>query len=188
MIHGKYINQGGDLTDVLKVRQLSLCDAIENISPEADEPDALAVNILVDLPVESANGEKKKVYMGCGRILCDIDRFRFYIDQVAILPEFRHCGYGEFALRMLVDKANLCGAQKVWLKLPEKWASKEAEETALKFFAGMHFHPEAYDESVSDESVSDETASGKTASDKAAFGAGRWMSADIKDFHSCCHQ
>ena len=184
MIHGKYINQGEELTDVLKVRQLSLCDAIENVRDEADELDVLAVNILVDLPVEkmkaagtiagtsttdglingvgisttdglingvgtnsiddagslktvSAGVDGKPVlYMGCGRILCDIEKFRFYIDQVGILPEFRNHGFGEFALRMLVDKANVCGAQKVWLKLPEKWVNEEAKERAVKFFTG----------------------------------------------------
>ncbi|MCQ2513052.1 MAG: GNAT family N-acetyltransferase [Lachnospiraceae bacterium] len=219
MIHGKYINQGEELTDVLKVRQLSLCDAMENISGEADELDGLAVNIMVDLPLEDTGAAasesenavgpgacesgakrftgkaletakigvdgKPVLYMGCGRILCDIDRFRFYIDQVGILPGLRNHGFGEFALRMLVDKANLCGAQKVWLKLPEQWASEEAKERALKFFTGMHFKFEAYDEETEAQAAQD------GASAQAAGGAfaneGRWMAADIDDFHACCH-
>ncbi len=266
MIHGKYINQGEELTDVLKVRQLSLCDAMENIRPEADDMDPMAVNILVDLPLEtlagidlekygqligdaseleeddaelcdgaedvadeeacadaelcacaegageastgdiagacansapgkvkSAAGGKKVLYMGCGRILCDVDRFRFYIDQVAVLPELRKQGFGEFALRMLVDKANICGAQKVWLKLPETWASKEAEAQAMKFFTGMHFKPEAYDEKeagLADEQGSMGKVAGACTTGTAATGAGfesHWMAADIADFHSCCH-
>ena len=201
MIHGKYINQGEELTDVLKVRQLSLCDAIENISGEADELDGLAINILVDLPLEETGAAgkaletakineygKQVLCMGCGRILCDIDRFRFYIDQVGILPGLRNHGFGEFALRMLVDKANLCGAQKVWLKLPEQWASEEAKERALKFFTGMHFKFEAYEE---DAEGQDGQAAQTGRSEQSAGGAsaneGRWMVADIDDFHACCH-
>ncbi|MCQ2530953.1 MAG: hypothetical protein MJ086_06830 [Lachnospiraceae bacterium] len=222
MIHGKYINQGEELTDVLKVRQLSLCDAIENISGEADELDGLAVNILVDLPLEDAGAAdaaggtgvtgvgvgastdgpvnkaletakineygKQVLCMGCGRILCDIDRFRFYIDQVGILPGLRNHGFGEFALRMLVDKANLCGAQKVWLKLPEQWASEEAKERALKFFTGMHFKFEAYEEDAEgQDGQAAQTGLSEQSAGDASANEGRWMAADIDDFHSCCH-
>ena len=156
MIHGRYLNQGEDLTDVLKVRQLSLCDA--GMNTEEDPLDPEAVNILVDLQDEMTDGAWP--YIGCGRILCDVENFRFYIDQIGIRPEFRRKGYGEFALRMLVDKANLCGAKKVWLKLPDDWdLSDPAHEEALRFFQQMHFSQEEE----------------------------RWMSADIEAFHSCCH-
>lgn len=156
MIHGRYLNQGEDLTDVLKVRQLSLCDAGMNTAEDHLDPEA--VNILVDLKDEMTDEEWP--YIGCGRILCDVENFRFYIDQIGIRPEFRGKGYGEFALRMLADKANLCGAQKVWLLLPEEWdLSDPAHEAALRFFEKMFFTHEE----------------------------GRWMSADIAAFHSCCH-
>lgn len=156
MIHGKYINQGEDLTDVLKVRQLSLCDAQMETGEDALDPEA--VNILVDLTDEPEAG--KNTYIGCGRILCDVEQFRFYIDQVGILPAFRKKGYGEFALRMLVDKANLCGAKQVFVKLPDDWdLSDPLHADALQFFKGMHFD----------------------------FVTDRWMAADIDAFHSCCH-
>ena len=157
MIHGKYLNQGEDLTDVLKVRQLSLCDAQMNTGRDAlDDED---VNILVDLVDEP--DVKNGTYIGCGRILCDVEQFRFYIDQVGILPAFRKKGYGEFALRMLVDKANLCGAKQVWVRLPDEWdLSDPAHADALKFFETMHF----------------------------TFVTDRWMAAEISAFHSCCHE
>lgn len=157
MIHGKYINQGEDLTDVLKVRQLSLCDA--QMDPAEDALDPEAVNILVDLKDELEEGTDP--FIGCGRILCDVEQFRFYIDQIGIVPAFRKKGYGEFALRMLVDKANLCGAKQVWVKLPDAWdLSDPAHADALRFFKTMHF-----------EQVTD-----------------KWMAADIDAFHSCCHE
>jgi N-acetylglutamate synthase-like GNAT family acetyltransferase len=100
-------------------------------------------------------------FIGCGRILCDVEQFRFYIDQIGIVPAFRKKGYGEFALRMLVDKANLCGAKQVWVKLPDAWdLSDPAHDDALRFFKTMHF-----------EQVTD-----------------KWMAADIDAFHSCCHE
>ena len=157
MIHGKYINQGEDLTDVLKVRQLSLCDAQMNTAKDA--LDSEAVNILIDLQEEEGAGGD--AFIGCGRILCDVEQFRFYIDQVGIIPAFRKKGYGEFALRMLVDKANLCGAKQVWIKLPEEWdLSDPSHADALQFFKGMHF----------------------------TFVTEKWMAAEIDDFHSCCHE
>ena len=76
MIHGKYINQGEDLTDVLKVRQLSLCDA--QMDPAEDALDPEAVNILVDLKDELEEGTDP--FIGCGRILCDVEQFRFYME------------------------------------------------------------------------------------------------------------
>lgn len=101
---------------------------------------------------------------------------------------------------MLVDKANVCGAQKVWLKLPEKWVNEEAKERAVKFFTGMHFRFEAYDEtpiaqaiqSVQDVQSAEAVRSAQTVRPAQAVGddfanEGRWMVADIDDFHACCH-
>jgi len=194
MIHGKYINQGENLTDVLLVRQLSLCEGISGGECDStsmiDELDPLAVNILVDIPVEEdsfetsigeafENGNEAsedaldgpRVNIGCGRILCDVDHFRFYIDQMGIIPQYRHQGYGEFALRMLVDKANICGADKVWLKLPACWneeagcsLSSKCRSRAMSFFTKMKFVPAENPDAT-----------------------GEWMVANISDFHNCCH-
>lgn len=123
MIHGKYISQGGDLTEVLKVRK-------EIFGAEADERDPDAVNILVSL-VE--NAQDAGTVVGCGRLNFDLDHFRFYIDRVGILEKYRRNGFGEFALRTLVDKVNQCGAEKVYV---EKAAvtNKEAESFFRKLF------------------------------------------------------
>lgn len=180
MIHGKYINQGEDLTDVLKVRQLSLCDGVNgnsdgvladiDVSTLLDDLDPLAVNILVDIP-EGEDEDGPRINIGCGRILCDVDHFRFYIDQMGILPAYRHKGFGEFALRMLVDKANVCGADKIWLKLPSCWTldsgcsfADTCKTRAMSFFTKMKFVPA-----------------------ENADAEGEWMVADISDFHNCCH-
>lgn len=124
MIHGKYINQGEDLSEVLKVRQ-------EIFSAAQDEKDPEAINILVSL---IADAKDEGTVVGCGRLNFDMEAFRFSIDYLGIKEEFRHNGYGEFALRTLVDKVNQCGADKVFV---EKDLIRTEE--AASFFEKMFF-------------------------------------------------
>ncbi|MBR3308391.1 MAG: GNAT family N-acetyltransferase [Lachnospiraceae bacterium] len=126
MIHGKYINQGEDLNEVLKMRE-------EIFSVGGDEKDPDAINILVSLEADAAD---EGVLIGCGRLNFDLDAFRFSIDFVGIREEFRRNGYGEFALRTLVDKVNQCGADKVYVE-KELVQTEEAEH----FFKKMFFVP-----------------------------------------------
>ncbi len=126
MIHGKYINQGEDLSDVLQMREV-----IFGVGEDAKDPEA--VNIVVRL-VENAADEGTLV--GCGRLNFDLEAFRFSIDYLGILEECRHNGYGEFALRTLVDKVNQCGAEEVFV---EKALITNPE--AEKFFKKMFFEP-----------------------------------------------
>ena len=138
IIHGTYINQGEDLSEVLKVRETIFGTGVDERDPEA-------INILVSL-IEDA--EDKGVVIGCGRLNFDIENFRFYIDNVGILPEYRRNGYGEFALRTLVDKVNQCGAPKVSLE-KQKLDSEEAKT----FFTKMFFTQDAEDENFLSASV-----------------------------------
>lgn len=126
MIHGKYINQGEDLNEVLKMRE-------EIFSVGGDEKDPDAINILVSLEADAAD---EGVLIGCGRLNFDLDAFRFSIDFVGIREEFRRNGYGEFVLRTLVDKVNQCGADKVYVE-KELVQTEEAEH----FFKKMFFVP-----------------------------------------------
>lgn len=131
MIHGKYINQGEDLSSVLRIRR-------EIFGTEADEKDPEAVNIIVSL-IETA--EDSGTEIGCGRLNIDLENFRFIIDMLGILEDFRHKGFGEFALRTLVDKVNQCGADRVYL---EKKSIQSAE--AERFFRKMFFEQDPEEE------------------------------------------
>lgn len=148
MIHGKYISQGEDLTEVLRIRE-AVFGAGE------DERDADAINILVSLE-ESAGDEGTPI--GCGRLNFDLDHFRFYIDRLGILEEYRKNGYGEFTLRALVDKVNQCGADHVCVE-----KDIVIGETAERFLKKMFF------------------TSGE--GDEASF-----LTAQITSFHTCCHE
>lgn len=127
VIHGKYFNQGEDLSEVLNIRK-------EIFGQEADERDPEAVNILIRLMDEA---DDPGIPIGCGRLNMDLAHFRFYIDQLGILEEYRKNGFGEFALRALVDKVNQCGAEKVFIEKKEI-AGEEAEG----FFRKMFFTPD----------------------------------------------
>ena len=126
MIHGKYVNQGEDLSQVLEIR-----NAI--FAAGEDEKDQDAVNLLVSL-VENAEDEGNII--GCGRLNLDLAAFRFEIDYLGIKEEFRKNGFGEFGLRALVDKVNQCGAPCVYIR-KEKIQTPEAE----RFFKRMFFEP-----------------------------------------------
>ena len=126
MIHGKYINQGGDLTEVLKMRQ-----EIFGTGEDARDPDA--ISILVSL---ERDADDPGIPIGCGRLNFELENFRFIIDSLGILADFRRNGYGEFALRTLVDKVNQCGAEQVYIE-KDLLQSEEAE----KFFRKMFFAP-----------------------------------------------
>lgn len=127
LIHGKYTGQGEDLSDVIKVRR-------EIFGCGEDDADKDAVNLLVSL---KDNARDTGEVVGTGRLLLDIDRFMFFIDFVGIIPEARRRGYGEFALRALVDKVSQCGAEKVYIE-KEKINSSEAQV----FFERMFFTPD----------------------------------------------
>ncbi len=126
MIHGKYVGQGEDLSEVLPVRE-----AIFGV--REDEKDSDAINLLVSLEEDaSAPG----TLIGCGRLKLDLAQFRFEIDYLGIEEPFRKKGFGEFALRALVDKVNQCGADRVYIRK----ADLKTEE-AERFFRKMFFEP-----------------------------------------------
>lgn len=133
MIHGKYLNQGEDLTAVLKLRR-----EIFGVGEDARDPEA--INVLVSLEKDASDSG---IPIGCGRLNFDLENFRFMIDSLGILEDFRRNGYGEFALRTLVDKVNQCGAEQVYI---EKDLLKSEE--AKKFFEKMFFAPSEEDESL----------------------------------------
>lgn len=128
MIRGQYLNQGEDLSSVRKLRT-------EIFGAGEDEKDPEAVNLYVSL-IEGA--EDKGIPVGCGRLTLDPEVFRFTIDRVGILEAYRKNGYGEFALRALVDKVNQCGADRVYIR--EKDLQTEEAE---RFFRKMFFAPDA---------------------------------------------
>ncbi|MEG2071218.1 MAG: GNAT family N-acetyltransferase [Bacteroidales bacterium] len=104
MIEGKYLfGANSDLSDVFEIRRKVFVEE-ENILEkyEFDDFDNYCVHGMI-----AVNGKK----LGTGRILYDGDEYR--IGHIAILKEERGKKYGDFLVRMLIDKAFLNGAQEV---------------------------------------------------------------------------
>lgn len=126
MIHGKYVGQGEDLSEVLPIRE-----RIFGVREDSADPEA--INLLVSL---EENADTAGTIIGCGRLKLDLAAFRFEIDFLGIEEPYRKNGFGEFGLRALVDKVNQCGASEVYIR-KENIKSDEAE----RFFTKMFFEP-----------------------------------------------
>lgn len=105
MIEGKYLSYGDDLDEVFKIRK-EVFQVEQQVSEEI-ERDALdqeAIHVLV------YSGKKA---VATGRILYDGNEYK--IGRIAVLKEERGKEYGDFVVRLLVDKAFVSGAKEVLL-------------------------------------------------------------------------
>lgn len=118
MIRGKYLGYGDDLTQAAYVRKKVLGKGL-------DEKDSLAINVVVF---------DESHVVGTGRITPDdfnlAGSFRFTIEMVCVLKEYRHLGYGDFMVRMLADRAFCAGAAKVYANVPD---------SCMEFFKKLNF-------------------------------------------------
>ena len=94
MIKGQYLSYGDDLTKVHEIRKAVFTEEYgipEDV--ELDDDDIMAMHVILDY-------ENEKV--GTGRMKYDGETF--ILDKMAVLKEHRNNGYGEFIVRMLLDK------------------------------------------------------------------------------------
>lgn len=103
MIEGKFLQGNQDLSEVFEIRRDVFCKE-QNISEE-DEFDALdreALHVIIS---------EKQQKLAVGRLVILNDYYK--IGRIAVLKEFRGMQYGDFVVRMLVDKAFILGAKEV---------------------------------------------------------------------------
>lgn len=110
MIHGKYVGQGEDLSEVIKIRSAVFEEEVLKEYDLHEEYDPMALNAFVDV---------EGTPVGAGRLVLNLEEDRFYVDDLCILAPFRGNQYGEFTLRMLADKAEQCNATELWAKVPD---------------------------------------------------------------------
>ena len=104
MVFGKFISGVDDLTQVTEIRRKVFEEELGIFSEGEDLADAFCMHALAydkDIPV------------GTGRILFDGEQFK--IAGIAVLKEFRGQKYGDFLIRLLVDKAMMSNAQEICL-------------------------------------------------------------------------
>ena len=102
MIQGKWFPQGSGLSEVLSVREAVL-------NRGEDPLDALAQNVVV---------YQDGVPAATGRIRWEDGSF--WLDGVAVLPDYRGRRLGDLTLRLLLFKAQSHFAREVRLRCPEE--------------------------------------------------------------------
>lgn len=122
MIQGKYLYYGDNLSEVFNIRRKVFVDE-QGVKEEEefDDYDDLAVHALV-----YDNGNSKPV--ATGRVYHDGKNYR--IGRIAVLKEERGKYYGDFVVRLLVNKAFLSGAEEVFIN---------AQVAAVPFYAKIGF-------------------------------------------------
>jgi len=110
-----------DLSEVKQIRNevfINECGMLD--FEENDTTDSLAMYVIVYQEDDNwkENRNKQKTPVASGRIM--FDGSRCVIDQVAVLKEYRNKKYGDFAVKMLLNKAFTSGIEKVELYSPEK--------------------------------------------------------------------
>lgn len=113
MIQGKFLYYGDDLSDVINIRrQVFVVEQGVTEEEEFDEYDDLSVHALV---YDNAN-EKRPV--ATGRVYHDGTSYR--VGRIAVLKDERGKYYGDFIVRLLVNKAFSSGADEVVISAQTK--------------------------------------------------------------------
>lgn len=123
MIQGKILSYGDNLEDVFMIREKVFVEELgvpkEN---EFDELEDMAMHVLVfenNLGIQDAN--HNKIPVATGRIIYDGENC--VIDHVAVLKEFRNKEYGDFTIRMLINRALISGIDAITITSPINVAS-----------------------------------------------------------------
>ncbi len=121
MIEGKFLKSEDDFSDSLKIRKKVFVEEMGyTVESIMDEWDSVSEHVAV------FNEEQKVV--AAGRL--SLRNTQYWISQVAVLKEERGKYYGDFVVRMLVDRVFRNDGQEVWVK---------ADENTLHFFAKLGF-------------------------------------------------
>ncbi len=135
MIYGKFAKEKDELENANEIIRRVFTEEIG--LEEEDEGDEFALSALI-FSGDGISGGKDageessyKGPVGAGRLL--FDGKCFTIAETAILPEYRGRGYGDFLVRLLVDRAHEAGAGEIRL---DALAGTEG------FFGKIGFEPE----------------------------------------------
>lgn len=124
LIQGKLLSHGNDLTDVFMIRRKVFIEELkipEEI--EYDDQDEQSIHVVVYEEASCKNA------VATGRISFDGEICE--IDHIAVLKEFRNKQYGDFTVRMLLNKAFTSGIHVV-----RSMVNKES----VTFFEKIGFH------------------------------------------------
>ncbi len=118
MIQGKLLSFGDDLKDVIDIRRRVFVDEC-NVAEERefDNLDSSSIHVLVYEEASTSEvGKDQKTAVATGRIQYDGQVCN--IGHIAVLKEFRNKKYGDFTVRMLLNKAFTSGIEEVIVYSP----------------------------------------------------------------------
>lgn len=134
MIEGKFLMYEDGLFDIFEIRKKVFAEELGfPVESLMDDLDSDSEHVIVF-------NERHEVVAG-GRL--SLIGKEFWISQVAVLKEERGKYYGDFVVRMLIDKVFRNNGYEVWVK---------ADENAFHFFNKLGF---TYVENVIDECKSE---------------------------------
>lgn len=116
-IQGKFKEIGDDLSDVFEIRRkVFIEEQGKTKSEEFDEYDKEAIFCVVYEQSDNVNDvlNHKPISVATGRLVL-LEDGSFKIGRIAVLKEFRGKKYGDMVVKMLVNKAFLSGAEKVYV-------------------------------------------------------------------------
>jgi N-acetylglutamate synthase-like GNAT family acetyltransferase len=112
MIQGKLLSYGDDLTDSNRIRKQVLVDELGMISiDQVYENNNESIHVIV------YEEDNSSIAVAAGRIRYDGEKC--IIDQIAVIKDYRGKKYGDFTVRMLMNKAFTSGISEVRLYAPE---------------------------------------------------------------------
>ena len=133
-IQGKYLLGGlHDISECLKIRQEVFGEEqgfFTAAGEDADDASAIFALAYETEKTELPDGtvEEKLLPVGTGRLIF-LDDF-YKIGRIAVKKEYRGKNYGDFIVRMLVDKAFVMGAKEVFVG---------AQKHAIPFYEKIGF-------------------------------------------------
>lgn len=107
MVYGKLIIPEGNSLEEIKDKLKDVLDIREEIFGFREDNRDIGANevLIIDLNTNE-NAAIGRLYMN--------ENYDFVIDLIGVLAKYRGLKYGDFVIRMLVDKAFSCGATKIY--------------------------------------------------------------------------
>jgi predicted GNAT family N-acyltransferase len=116
-IQGKFKEANDDLSDVFEIRRKVFVEEQGVLEEnEFDDYDKSAIFCVVYEPKVNTNDSEKEelISVATGRLIL-LEDGRFKVGRIAVLKEYRGKKYGDMVVKMLVNKAFLSGATKVYI-------------------------------------------------------------------------
>jgi N-acetylglutamate synthase-like GNAT family acetyltransferase len=128
-VQGKLLTTSDDLTEAFAIRkEVFLYELGMTEQLVFDEMDREAIHVIIYEDVKGENQSKDKIAVATGRL--HFDGYHYELSQIAVLKDYRRKRYGDFAVRMLLNRAFQAGMEVITY----------SPNTLFQFFESIGFH------------------------------------------------